>query len=127
MGCYERWHGVVSFGNRFFVSLTPIFILGLAAAFSEFAKTWGNVSGATKRVAIVSSLLIVWNVGLVFQWSTGLLSDVSPVIWQEVLYNQFRVVPGDVLHALQRRFALEDGAASTNPRSSMFSADFPGK
>jgi Dolichyl-phosphate-mannose-protein mannosyltransferase len=127
MGCYERWHGVVSFGNRFFVSLTPIFILGLAAAFSEFAKTWGNVSGATKRVAIVSSLLIVWNVGLVFQWSTGLLSDVSPVIWREVLYNQFRVVPSDVLHALQRRFALEDGAASTNPRSSMFSADFPEK
>jgi len=127
MGCYERWHGVVSFGNRFFVSLTPIFVLGLAAAFSEFAHTWGDLQGATKRAAVISALLIIWNVGLVFQYGTGLLSDVSPVVWQEVLYNQFRVVPGDVLHVLHRRFAIQDGAVSSNPSPSILSADFAGK
>jgi hypothetical protein len=114
MGCYQRWNGVVSFGNRFFVSLTPIFVLGLAAAFQGFAELWGNVQGAARRVAVVSALLIIWNVGLVFQWSTGLLSDVSPIVWQEVLYNQFRVVPGDMLHAIHARFASEEAPVSGN-------------
>ncbi len=31
IGCYQDWDGISSFGNRFFVSLTSIFILGLAA------------------------------------------------------------------------------------------------
>lgn len=117
MGCYERWNGVVSFGNRFFVSLTPLFVLGLAAAFSEFARLWGNVPGATRRIAVVSALLILWNVGLVYQWNTGLLSDVSPVVWQEVVYNQFRVIPGDLLRALQKRFANQETRVSASPGS----------
>lgn len=127
MGCYERWNGVVSFGNRFFVSLTPIFILGLAAAFSEFAHKWGDLQAATKRVAVISALLILWNVGLVFQYGTGLLSDVSPVVWQEVLYNQFRVVPGDMLHALHNRFAIQNAAAPAKSSSPIVSVDVAGK
>lgn len=127
LGCYERWSGVVSFGNRFFVSLTPIFILGVAAGVSEFARVWGDIPGATKRVAVILALLIVWNVGLVFQWSTGLLSDVSPVVWQEVVYNQFRVVPDDVLHVLQNRFSLQNIATPENSSTPRISADVAGK
>ncbi len=103
---YPWWNGVVSFGNRFFVSLTPLFILGLSAAFSGFARLWGNARAAAWRIATVSALLIVWNLGLVFQWSTGLLPSVGPVYWDEVLYNEFRVVPGEMLQALRARFAL---------------------
>jgi hypothetical protein len=101
---YPWWDGIESFGNRFFVSLTPIFILGLAAAFSEFARRWRDPLGARRRVATVLAMLILWNLGLVFQWGTGLMPSVGPVYWSEVLYNQFRVVPGEVLRALHSRF-----------------------
>src|SRR6202007_2662869 len=38
IGCYEDWAGISSFGNRFFVSLTPLFILGLASFFDWLAE-----------------------------------------------------------------------------------------
>ncbi len=48
---YPDWDGLSSYGNRFFVSLTPIFILGLAALFSSFASWIGKAS----RAAIVAT------------------------------------------------------------------------
>ena len=33
IGCYQDWDGLSSFGNRFFVSLTVLFVLGLSAVF----------------------------------------------------------------------------------------------
>ncbi|MGD0956757.1 MAG: hypothetical protein ABR953_07980 [Candidatus Acidiferrales bacterium] len=50
---------------------------------------------------MVSALLVLWNLGLVFQWSAGLLPNSH---FDEVLYNQFRVVPGELLHTLQSCF-----------------------
>jgi hypothetical protein len=97
------WHGVESFGIRFFISLTPIFILGLAAACAEFARAWGDAQGAMRRVVTVFALLIVWNLGLVFQWSNNLLPSFGPVGWEEVVFNQFRVVPGEFAHSLHGR------------------------
>ena len=38
LGCYQDWHGVSSFGSRFFVSLTPLFVIGLAAFFGFLAS-----------------------------------------------------------------------------------------
>src|SRR5437016_12005944 len=35
VSCYPWWYGNVGFGNRFFISLTPIFILGLASRSEE--------------------------------------------------------------------------------------------
>ncbi len=43
---YPDWDGLSSFGNRFFVSLTPIFILGLAALYSSFSHWVGKPSRA---------------------------------------------------------------------------------
>ncbi len=39
---YPDWDGLSSFGNRFFVSLTPIFILGLAALLSSLSSWLGK-------------------------------------------------------------------------------------
>ena len=39
---YPDWDGLSSFGNRFFVSLTPIFILGLAALLGSFSSWLGK-------------------------------------------------------------------------------------
>jgi hypothetical protein len=97
---YPWWHGAYSFGNRFFVSLTPIFVLGLAAAFSSVARLWPGTAIAGRRIVPVTALFILWNLGLMYQWSAGLLPDRGPVYWDEVIYDQFREVPQAIAHDL---------------------------
>lgn len=46
---YPDWDGLASFGNRFFVSLTPIFVIGLAALFDRLARTWDGDPGWNER------------------------------------------------------------------------------
>lgn len=94
---YPWWYGTPSFGNRFFVSLTPVFVLGLAAAFSWVARFWSDSRHAARRLAPLTLLLIFWNLGLMYQWSTHLLPTPGVIQWSEVLYNQFHVVPQQVL------------------------------
>jgi hypothetical protein len=117
------WDGVESFGIRFFVSLTPIFILGLAASCAEFARAWSDIAGATRRAAVVFTLLIVWNLGLVFQLSSNMLPVFGQIIWRDVVFNQFRVVPGEFLHSLRSRFErqpeISTPAPAPRPNSSL--------
>jgi hypothetical protein len=80
--------------------------VGLAFLLSECARLWGNGDAFARRAWAATTLLVVWNLGLVFQWSIGLMPDVGRVYWDQVLYNQFRVVPGEALHALHSRFTF---------------------
>lgn len=111
---YPFWNLGPAFGNRYFISLIPAFIPGLALLLSECARLFGNAGAFSRRAWIVASLLIVWNLGLLFQWSTGLMPDVGRVYWDEILYNQFRIVPTEALHALHSRFLVGDGEESAS-------------
>jgi Dolichyl-phosphate-mannose-protein mannosyltransferase len=104
---YPWWDGVYSFGNRFFISLTPIFIVGLAAAFSWAARLWTDSKTAVRRLAPLTVLLILWNFGLIYQWSHYLFfpEGVGDVSWSEVVYNQFRVVPEQLLREASHKFS----------------------
>jgi hypothetical protein len=97
---HPDWDGVSSFGNRFFVSLTPLFILGLAAFFASIARSWHE-----RRVAILVTcaltLFIAWNMGLVFQWGTHLIPARGPISWRDVAYNQVAVVPAQAVRTLR--------------------------
>jgi len=106
MAVYPFWDLGPSFGNRYFISLVPAFIIGLAVLLSQCARAWGSASTFARRAWAVAALLIVWNLGLLFQWGTGLMPDVGRVYWSEILYNQFRIVPGQALHALYSRFSF---------------------
>jgi hypothetical protein len=103
---YPFWNLGPAFGNRYFISLIPAFVPGLALLLSQCARFWGDASAFARRAWVVAVLLVVWNLGLVFQWSTGLMPDIGRVYWGEVLYNQFRVVPGEALHAMHSRFSF---------------------
>jgi hypothetical protein len=92
IGCYQEWAGISSFGNRFFVSLTPIFVLGLAAFFAGIALK-SPVTTTTKLPPIICSILIIWNMGLIFQWGTHLIPARGPISWSQTARNQFLVVP----------------------------------
>lgn len=104
LSCFPWASSSVGFGNRFFVSLTPIFILGLASLFSCATQLWGDARAASFRLIPVTLLFIVWNLGLVYQWQTHLMPRYGDVDWQELVFNQFRVVPAQALHDLGERF-----------------------
>ncbi|MGB8522240.1 MAG: glycosyltransferase family 39 protein [Candidatus Acidiferrales bacterium] len=92
IGCYENWAGISSFGNRFFISLTPMFVLGLASFFGWVASKWRERQAAAFAWS-VTALFVLWNMGLIFQWGTHLIPARGPVSWHEVAYNQVAVVP----------------------------------
>lgn len=101
---YPDWDGISSFGNRFFVSLTPIFVLGLAALFSAWENALRSRRAAISSAVALVALLIAWNLGLLFQWGMHLIPDRGPISWSEMASNQFHAVPEDLSRSLARYF-----------------------
>jgi hypothetical protein len=100
IGCYQDWDGLSSFGNRFFVSLTSVFVIGLAAFFDSLERAW-NEKGALIVSASATAVLVLWNLGLIFQWGTHLIPARGAISWRDVAYNQFAVVPGEASQSLK--------------------------
>lgn len=78
IGCYQDWHGVESLGNRSFVSLTPSFLLGLAALFDRLSQVW-NLRRATIVAAICVYIFRMWNFGMMYQWGVHLIPASGPI------------------------------------------------
>jgi hypothetical protein len=100
ISCYPDWAGISSYGNRFFVSLTPLFILGLAVFFDRTAQLFRSPRAAIALLAVTT----LWNVGLIFQWGSHLIPARGPVSFSEIARNQFFVVPRQLSADLQRYF-----------------------
>jgi hypothetical protein len=93
IACYPDWAGISSFGNRFFVSLTPLFILGLSVLLQRFSTLFRSQRAAVATATSVLAALILWNVGFMFQWGAHLIPPRGPISWGEMIHNQFQVVP----------------------------------
>jgi hypothetical protein len=100
---HPDWDGLSSYGNRFFVSLTPIFILGLASFFDGLARAWQQ-RPAFRAAALGTSLLILWNLGLIFQWGMHLIPARGPISFRDAAYNQFAVVPPEAARSVKSYF-----------------------
>ena len=94
LGCYQDWHGISSFGSRFFVSLTPLFVIGLAAFLTRVAILIQH-RHASAMLGSMVAIFILWNAGLIFQWGTHLIPARGPISWSTAAYNQVAVVPGE--------------------------------
>ncbi|MGA8534955.1 MAG: hypothetical protein WB615_12680 [Candidatus Tumulicola sp.] len=101
IACYPDWAGISSFGNRFFVSLTPIFVIGLAVFFSRAARLFASQRTALATFGATAALLIVWNMAFIFQWGTHLVPARGPILWSEMVHNQFAVVPREIVSKAQ--------------------------
>lgn len=112
IGCYQDWDGLSSFGNRFFVSLTILFVLGLAGFIDYFARAW-HERRAWLIAQVATIILIVWNFGLVFQWGTHLIPARGAVSWRQAAYNQVAVVPVQIAGTL-RRYVTHRGQLMRN-------------
>jgi hypothetical protein len=100
--CYPDWAGISSYGNRFFVSLTALFILGLAVFVDRIAKLFRSRRAALAVTSSVLALFIFWNAGLMFQWGSHLIPARGPVSFSEIIHNQFFVVPRQLSADFQR-------------------------
>ena len=104
ISCYPDWAGISAFGNRFFISVTPIFIFGLALLFQRIAGLSRSSRYLFPTAASIIALFILWNAGFIFQWGAHLISPRGPVSLSEVAYNQVFVVPRELSTDLHRYF-----------------------
>jgi len=83
ISCYPDWAGISSYGNRFFVSLSPLFILGLAVFFDRAAQLFRSQRAALSAAITPLAVTTLWNAGVIFQWGSG------PVSFSEMAYTNF--------------------------------------
>ena len=108
IACCPFWDGLSSYGSRYFVSLTPLFVLGLAVFLDRFSQLFHSRRAAF-AAAFPLALLILWNAGLMFQWGTHLIPARGPVSFSEVAHNQVFVVPREFSANLLRYFSNRKG------------------
>jgi hypothetical protein len=101
IACYPDWAGISSYGNRFFVSLTPLFILGLAVFLDRLAQFFRPQRKALAAASAFLAFFLLWNVGLMFQWGSHLVPARGPISFSEMIHNQFFIVPRQVTSRLE--------------------------
>jgi hypothetical protein len=102
ISCYPDWAGISSYGNRFFVSLTPLFILALAVFLDRTAQLFRSRRAALAATCALLAVFTLWNAGLIFQWGSHLIPARGSVSFSEIIHNQFFVVPRQLSADLQR-------------------------
>jgi hypothetical protein len=55
-------------------------------------------------------VLVLWNVGFIFQWGTNIIPNRGPVSFRDVASNQVRVVPRRIVEFGSRYFTDRRGA-----------------
>ena len=101
---YPDWAGISSYGNRFFVSLTPLFILGLAYLLERVVERFAQPRVAVAVSCVVLACFVLWNLGLMYQWGIHLIPARGPISFRQVTYNQFYVVPEQLASRLRSYF-----------------------
>ena len=96
IACYPFWDGITSFGNRFLISLTAVFVFGLALLFERCGRYFHDDARAFVAAAGLVILLSLWNAGFIFQWGEHLLPVRGEISFREMIHNQFFVVPREL-------------------------------
>ena len=99
---YPDWAGISSFGNRFFISLSALFIFGLAICLERVAGRFPSRRAATLASATVLGCFALWNLGMIYQWGTHLIPARGAISFSQAAFNQFQVVPRQMSSQLRR-------------------------
>jgi hypothetical protein len=101
---YPDWAGISSFGNRFFISLTSLFIFGLAITLESLASRFSRQRAALLVSTAVLACFTLWNLGMIYQWGTHLIPARGPISFSQAASNQFQVVPRQISSQLRAYF-----------------------
>ena len=96
IACYPDWAGISSFGNRFFISLTPLFIIGLSVFLQSAATLFRSQRVALVSMTLILAAFVLWNAAFMFQWGAHLIPPRGPISWNAMVRNQFEVVPRQI-------------------------------
>jgi len=99
---YPDWAGISSYGSRFFVSLTPLFIVGLAVFLDRVTRIFRTRGAALAGACVFLACFVFWNAGLMFQWGTHLIPARGAISFPEMIRNQFVVVPRQIAGQLEK-------------------------
>ncbi len=106
---YPYWDGLASYGNRFFISLTPIFIFGLAFLLQQIGGLFRSIRLAYAAQGIVLALFSLWNLAFIFQWGTHMVPARGEISWSAMVHNQFVEVPTRLSRSLETYFMDRGG------------------
>ena len=98
---YPDWAGISSYGNRFFVSLTPLFILGLAYLLERLAALFSRKRTALAVCSGVLTCFVLWNLGLIYQWGMHLVPARGAISFRQATHNQLFIVPAKLTSTLR--------------------------
>jgi hypothetical protein len=101
IACYPFWDGVASFGNRFLISLTPIYVFGLALLLHRCGTYFRDGGRAFVAAGGLLALFAAWNAGFIFQWGEHLVPVRGEISFRQMFHNQFFVVPKEIAGHLQ--------------------------
>jgi hypothetical protein len=87
-GSVESWTVAGAFGQRRFVSLTPLLVLGIAAMLAVVR----NRRWVARSTAVGVAAAVWWNIALIVQFGAGLM-DRQRLEPARIAYNTFVVVP----------------------------------
>ena len=104
ISCYPYWDGMASYGNRFFISLTPIFVFGLALLLERVRGLFRSFRLAYAAEGIALGLFAVWNLAFIFQWGNHMVPARGEISWSAMVRNQFVEVPKRTTHSLETYF-----------------------
>lgn len=99
---YPDWAGISSYGNRFFVSLTVFFVLGLAVFLDRFSRVFPTQRASLVAACVFLVCFIFWNIGLMFQWGAHLIPPRGPISFSEMARNQFSAVPRQIASQFEK-------------------------
>ena len=127
VAAYGHWHGLSSFGSRFFVSFTPMFVAGRAVLLEAAARWDARGAGGVARwpsvmIGIVLCGLVAWNIGLMFQWGAHLVPRQGPVDFAAGARNQITIVPDRMARFLARYAASRSQLTSELEREDLKAA-----
>jgi hypothetical protein len=117
IACYPFWDGMASFGNRFLISLTAIFVFGLALFFQRCSKHFRDGGRAFVAAAGLVAALSAWNAGFIFQWGEHMVRVRGEISFREMMHNQVFVVPREFAgHLYAYLFRRKDEMRSIEER-----------
>jgi hypothetical protein len=95
VGSWFAWAGDVSFGPRFWVNMTIVFGMGLAALINRRwpRSIWIALAG----------IFVIWNLLLIVQYSLNTVPHSGAVDLVKMIQHQFTIIPENlqrILHAL---------------------------
>lgn len=108
-GSVESWTVAGAFGQRRFVNLTVLLVVGVAALAS-----WCRSRGWSRPCGVVLALCVWWNVGLMAQFGTGAMDRQRLEPWRNARYT-FITLPA-TLPSLVTRYLFDRQSFYQPPR-----------